>query len=199
MDWMLLIYSWDSLSITDQCCLNCKKRSVFGQIPVREKGLQYCFHGHTVICIMTLMNNPSRTIWEKKPPNPPSDACWLCLFTTVRLMREQYGGGWMDTCYTLTVKIADISWRRTNSKSRPKSRRLRKLSGMQIQKHFITCFFPAILCLRDWTKCLIKPKTKPCLREERRHLCSQKMTRPRVRSELTVLYKSVLWSHTVFL
>lgn len=67
----------------------------------------------------------------------------------------------------VTVKIADISWRRTNSKGRLKSRLLWKLSAMQIRKHFITCFFPAILCLRDWTKWLIKPKTQLRLRGQR--------------------------------
>lgn len=85
-----------------------KHTSVFGQLyetfHSRGKGLQYCIHGHTVICIMTMMNNPSETIWEKKPPNSPSDVCWLCLFMVVRLMREQYGGGWMDTCYALLLK-----------------------------------------------------------------------------------------------
>ncbi len=46
---------------------------------LEEKGLQYCIHGHTVICIMTMMNNPSGTIWEKKPPNSPF-RCMLIVF-----------------------------------------------------------------------------------------------------------------------
>lgn len=109
--WKLSIScTWDSLSLTCQLLDLVRTKlplvSFMEQwhfIP-EEKGLQYCIHGHTVICIMTMMNNPSGTIWEKRLPNSPSDACWLCLFMAVRLMREQYGGGWMDTCYMLPLK-----------------------------------------------------------------------------------------------
>lgn len=149
-------------------CLKCinvaqptraKRTSVFSQVhetvtfQSKEKGLRRGVHGHTVICIMPVMNEPSAILREEKPPDSTFGCILRCLFMAVRLMRERYGGGGMDI-----IKAAAVSWRRTNSEG---SLELR-LSGMQIEKHFITSFFfpSAIFRLRDGTKYLIKPKKK---------------------------------------
>lgn len=118
--WMTIIsHSWDSLSITlkiktHKCVfLRGSFMKLRHFIPDGKGGLKYCVHGRAAICMMAMTGDPSAAILrgevkrKKKPsrsPPTPSDACWLCLFTADRLMREQYGGGWMDSHCALPLE-----------------------------------------------------------------------------------------------
>lgn len=124
----------------------------------RGKGLGRTLRGQA--CLHN--DDGEQAISEGKRASKSSFRCMLIVFIHDSYVDE--GAIWRRLdghLVRVTVKIADVSWRRTNSEGRAKSRHLRRLSRMQIQKHFITCFFPAILCLRDRTKWLIKPPPTP--------------------------------------
>ena len=62
-----------------------KRTSVFSQVyetvifQLKEKGLLCGVHGHTVICIMTVMNEPSESLREEKPQDSTLE-CILMVF-----------------------------------------------------------------------------------------------------------------------
>lgn len=97
---------WDSLSITEQRRSMCKKNKTdecFWKFRREgEEGSDVALRGQA--CLHNDDGEQAISEGKKGPPNSPSDACWLCLFTTVTLMREQYGGGWMDTWCDLPLK-----------------------------------------------------------------------------------------------
>lgn len=144
----------------------------------KKKDFKYRIYGHAAICIMTTTSNPSAewvfsffslTPSPEKSISTPSHCSPLSQALTDCVCSRQIGwcGGNMEEAAWTLVKAppagkADATQRGgTNSEDSLKSRRPPvALAHADFQKHFITCFLPAILCLRGWMKCLIKTRVR---------------------------------------
>lgn len=115
----------------------------------------------TLICIMTMMNIPSEAIWGEKSLRSPLHALVDCVCSR---QLGWWGSNMEEAGWTLVARYGRDGWRLS---AMNKQRRLEEikasagaLRNANSKSTSLLPFFPAILCLRVWTKWLIKPKMK---------------------------------------